>query len=117
VSFTDFFFFFLWSQIIYIFFCWLIYSFFFFFLWGPFFHFGETARFQYRTVDQVLEDLKLMHRNAELFNGVKSPVANDAKVLLDSITLLLTHDRLHLGADKDELAVLEVAIKKKYCTH
>ena len=76
--------------------------------------FCQSASYQYTTVHSLLEDLSLLEKNAETFNGASSLIAADARSMVHSLRLALTHDRIHLGPDKDELTALENAIKRKY---
>lgn len=57
--------------------------------------------------------MQLMVTNAETFNGVQSIIAIEAAALLSALRLALLHEREQLGADKDELAVLEAAIRRR----
>jgi hypothetical protein len=70
------------------------------------------VKFQYSSTGEVLDDIELMVRNAEQYNGVDHPVARIAQGLYTGLKLALTHGRGSLG-EKDEFAQLEAAVRKK----
>jgi hypothetical protein len=73
----------------------------------------KLITFQYTSRDEFLADVELILKNSEKFNGIKSPITNNAKQLYDSCKLNLYHDLQFFGPEKDEFTLLENAIKKK----
>ncbi len=74
----------------------------------------KVSQLEYSTAQQLLEDMRLMADNAELFNGKANVVSVTAKRMLDQLTSSLAHDRTHFGSEKDSIALLEQAIQRKH---
>lgn len=73
----------------------------------------KIASYRYETAAALIDDVELMARNSEVFNGKESPVTITAYKLLQKLTVSLNHEKQHLGEDKDTIRLLEDAIKKR----
>ena len=73
----------------------------------------KIASYKYETATAMVEDVVLMARNSELFNGKDSLVTVTAFNLLEKLKASLNHDRQYLGEDKDVIRILENAIQKR----
>lgn len=62
---------------------------------------------------EVLDDFDLIAANAKTYNGKDHPIAKQAGKVRDTMVFLLTHKANTLGRDLDELAQLEIAIKRR----
>ena len=74
---------------------------------------NKIADYKYEKADELIADLTIMANNAELYNGANSPITTCGYRILEKMQDILTHERKHLGADKDPIAIMEDAIQKK----
>lgn len=73
----------------------------------------KIASYKYETAAAMVEDVALMARNSEMFNGKESLVTVTAFNLLEKLKASLDHERQYLGEDKDVIRMLENEVKKR----
>ncbi len=74
---------------------------------------AKIANYEYETAQAMYEDVALMARNADMFNGPKHQITITANKLLAKLRASLDHDRNLLGDEKDAIRLMEEAIVKK----
>jgi uncharacterized protein YfaT (DUF1175 family) len=69
------------------------------------------AQFKYDTIDEFTSDMKLLAKNALLFNGSSSPYTADANSLLQYTEDQINQDMMHQLPDT--LRLLEETVKNR----
>lgn len=72
-----------------------------------------TAKYKYSTVDMFLEDLQLMVKNCEQYNGANSYYSKEASQIYNETLELINVDRDILGHDKDPYTIQQNDIRTK----
>jgi hypothetical protein len=67
---------------------------------------------KYLTAQAFIDDINLMAKNCELFNGPNHELTKAAHLLVSQLVSNLTHDARTVG--KDPIKHLEESIKKKF---
>lgn len=73
----------------------------------------KVVKYCYETAAALVADVELMASNAEKFNGKDHFVTSLGWKLVSHLKESLDHDRKHFGAEKDVIALMENAIRKK----
>ena len=75
----------------------------------------KIAQYKYDTANAMLEDVRLMARNSETFNGPanRSNITAAAVKMCDKLATALSHDRTHFGEKGDTIAIMEESIRMR----
>eukprot|EP01034_Spumella_vulgaris_P022021 gene22021-28115_t len=73
----------------------------------------KIAHFKYDTAGAMIQDVELMARNAQAFNGAGHLITVTASKLVEKLRTSVNHEAVHFGADKDTIRLMEEAIRKK----
>jgi hypothetical protein len=73
----------------------------------------KNACYEYETAAALINDLELMARNAELFNGPGHVVTKNGRKLVNMLKKNLEHEKKLLGFDRDVIGTLEQAVNKQ----
>lgn len=71
------------------------------------------AKYKYSTVELFLDDLQLMAKNCELFNGSEHALTKEAYLIHTEAIHLINVEREVLGKDKDPYTVQQNDIRIK----
>lgn len=74
---------------------------------------AKSRQFQYSTRREFLNDMHLMARNAETFNGSVSEITKNAWFLYKRLERAVNHEKNHFGEEGDVYRLLEEAISKR----
>jgi hypothetical protein len=74
---------------------------------------SATAKYKYSTIDLFLDDLSLMVKNCELYNGMQHHYSKEGRQIYSETVQLINVERNILGRDKDPYAIQQNDIRTK----